>query len=83
MLPRSRTLWLILLLLGAVAAPRAVDLVAPADGWEQSDDARFEAVPVPRVVTSAPLPAAPRVPEQLFVLPVRLAEAEIFRPPIG
>lgn len=82
MLPRSALLWLFLLLCAA-AAPRAFDVAAAADGWEQLDDARFEALPVTRSVVMAPLEQLHRAPELNDAKPARLAQAEIFRPPIG
>lgn len=83
MLSRSRTLWLLLLLLSAAAAPRVFEVQAPADGWEQLDDARFEALPVTRSVANTPVVQQRRAPEGDVARPARLAEAEIFRPPIS
>lgn len=83
MLSRSRILWLILLLLFAAAAPGTFDVAASADGWEQLDEARFEALPVTRSLLNAPRQDERRAVERNAARPARFAEAEIFRPPIG
>lgn len=79
----SRGLCLILLLLFAAAGPQAFDVSTCADGWEQLDDARAEALPVAKVSPEAWAGAEPRTPERGAATPLRVAEAEIFRPPIG
>lgn len=83
MVSRSRGLWLILFLLCAAAGPRAFDVTTSADGWEQLDDARPEALPVTKIAPEARAAEEPRAPERNAARPVRFAEAEIFRPPIG
>lgn len=81
---RSRGLWLIFLLLCAVAAPCLSDIAStPADGWEQLEEARTAPAPVTGLVLRVPVERVQRAPERSVEKPARVAEAEIFRPPIA
>ncbi len=80
---RSHALWLILLLLSAAVTLGASDVASSADGWEQLDEARAAPAPVTGLVLRIPVERVRRAPERSVAKPARVAEAEIFRPPIA
>ena len=80
---RPRGLWLILFLLCAAAALGASDVASSTDGQEQLDEARFAPAPVTGLVLRIAVERVRRAPERSVAKADRVAEAEIFRPPIA
>ena len=80
---RSHALWLIMLLLSATASLGAPDVASSSDGWEQLDEARSAPPPVTGLVLRIPVERVRRAPERSVAKAARVAEAEIFRPPIA